>query len=166
MLSGDLDVFGTDITVIPANVIAKRIFCNSQVTVDAYLFNWRRGTIDFHPNGQYVFCDGILSKILEHKGNVWRCMDLSVDKEYFLVTDGEGHYAHGTTIHEAETELRLKVGQRALTLYQPLTLDDSLSFEEAYTCYRNITGACRDGMVQFIQSLPEVKTSYTIREIV
>ena len=165
VLSERLVVTGSNVKVIPSSVIARWIDCDADVQVDAYRFDPISKSIDIHPNGQYVCCDGILPKILEHKGNVWRCMDLSVDKEYFLVTDGEGHYAHGTTIHEAETELRLKVGQRALTLYQPLTLDDSLSFEEAYTCYRNITGACRDGMVQFIQSLPEIKESYTIREI-
>ncbi|MDY4526610.1 MAG: hypothetical protein SPE11_01665, partial [Parabacteroides sp.] len=166
VLSGDLDVLGTDITVIPANVIAKEIHCNSQVRVDAYRFKWWREAIDFHPNGQYVCCDGILSKILEHKGNVWRCMDLSVDKEHFVVTDGEGHYAHGTTIHEAETKLRPKFGHRVLTRYQHLKLDDSLSFKDAYTCYREITGAFRPEMDQFIQSFPEVKESYTIREII
>ena len=166
VLSGDLDVLGTDITVIPANVIAKRIFCNSQVTVDAYLFNWRRGSIDFHPNGQYVCCDRIVSKILEHKGNVWRCVDLSVDKEHFLVTDGEGHYAHGMTIQMAKADLRFKVNERYISQYETLKLDDSLSFDEAYSCYRTITGACRFGTDQFIQSLPEVKESYTIREII
>ena len=166
VLSGDLDVFGTDITVIPANVIAKRIFCNSQVTVDAYLFNWRRGSIAFHPNGHYVCCDRIVSKILEHKGNVWRCVDLSVDKEHFLVTDGEGHYAHGMTIQMAKADLRFKVNERYISQYETLTLDDSLSFDEAYTCYRNITGACRFGTDQFVQSLPEIKESYTIREII
>ena len=165
ILAGCLDVSGTDVAVIPSQVICSVILYDAGVQVDAYQFDARVRNFDFHPNGQYVRCDGILSKILEHKGNVWRCMDLSVDKEHFLVTDGEGHYAHGTTIQLAKADLRFKVSHRSLTQYQSLTLDDSLSFEEAYTCYREITGACRFGTDQFIQSLPEVKESYTIREI-
>ena len=88
------------------------------------------------------------------------------ENEHFVVTDGEGRYAHGTTIHEAETKLRPKFGHQVLTRYQHLKLDDSLSFKDAYTCYREITGACRFGTDQFIQSLSEVKESYTIREII
>ena len=165
VLSERLVVTGSNVKVIPSSVIDRWIDCDADVQVDAYRFDPISKSIDIHPNGQYVCCDGILSKILEHKGNVWRCMDLSVDKEHFLVTDGEGHYAHGTTIQLAKADLRFKVSHRSLTQYQSLTLDDSLSFEEAYTCYREITGACRFGTDQFIQSLPEVKESYTIREI-
>ena len=53
-----------------------------------------------------------LVEILENKGNVWRCLDLSLGKEYFLVTDGVGHYAHGSTIQQAEGVLRFKFGHR------------------------------------------------------
>ena len=165
VLSGSLDVRGSHVKVIPSSVIARWIDCDADVQVDAYRFDAQSKPIDIHPNGQYVCCNGILSKILEHKGNVWRCMDLSVDKEHFLVTDGEGHYAHGKTLQLAKADLRFKVSHRSLTQCQSLTLDDSLSFEDAYICYREITGACRFGMDQFIQSLPEVKESYTIREI-
>ena len=166
VLSGYLDVRGSHVKVIPSSVIARWIDCDADVQVNAYRFNAQRRRIDIHPNGQYVWCDGILSKILEHKGNVWRCADMYFENEHFVVTDGEGRYAHGTTIHEAETELRPKFGHQVLTRYQHLKLDDSLSFKDAYTCYREITGACRFGTDQFIQSLPEVKESYTIREII
>ena len=112
VIAGCLDVFGTDVTVIPSHVICSLILYDAGVQVDAYQFNRRSEAIDFHPNGQYVCCNGILSKILEHEGNVWRCMDLSVDKELFVVTDGVGHYAHGSTIQQAEGVLRFKFGHR------------------------------------------------------
>ena len=113
VIAGCLDVFRTDVTVIPSHVICSLILYDAGVQVDAYQFNRRSEAIDFHPNGQYVCCNGILSKILEHEGNVWRCMDLSVDKELFVVTDGVGHYAHGSTIQQAEGVLRSRFRHRA-----------------------------------------------------
>jgi len=38
--------------------------------------------------------------------------------------------------------------------------------EEAKTIYRVITGACRAGTEQFVQSLGELKERYTVRELV
>ena len=166
VLSGCLDVSDTDVMVIPSNVVCFTMTHNAGVQVDAYRFNMHYDAIDFHPNGQYICCDRILSRILEHKGNVWRCEDLVKGKEHFILTDGAGHYAHGETMQSAKADLRFKVGPRDISRYATLKLDDSLSFEEAYACYRTITGACQFGTDQFIQSLPEVKDTYTIREII
>ena len=165
VLSSFLDVSGTGVSVIPANVITKKIYCEPGVKVDAYRFQSSKA-MDVHPNGQYIMCDGILAKLLERKGNVWRCMDLSNGQEHYMLTDGAGHYAHGKTIQLAKADLRFKVSPREMDQYQKLDLDASLTFEEAYACYRTITGACQFGTDQFIQSLPEVKDTYTIREII
>lgn len=165
VMSGTVDVTGCPISTISSDIICKEIECDNQVKVETYLFKPEKA-IDFHPNGKYVVCDRFFSKVLEHKGHVWRCIDIQRNEEHYIVTDGKRHYAHGKTIASAKLDLHFKVSPRELSRYQYLKLDDSLSFKDAYTCYRNITGACQFGTDLFIQSLPEVKEFYTIREII
>ena len=165
VMAGTIGVTGSPISRISSDIICKEIVCDKRVKVETYRFHLKKA-IDFHPNGKYVVCDDIFSEVVEHKGNVWRCVDIKRGNEHYIVTDGKRHYAHGETIDSAKLDLRFKVNKRTLTDYRKLKLDDSLSFEDAYTCYREITGACRFGTDQFIQSLSEVKESYTIREII
>ena len=49
-----------------------------------------------------------------------------------------------------------------------MSLDDTLSFEEAIVAYRSITGACSSGTRDFIENrlLTPHKEKYTIREII
>ena len=52
--------------------------------------------------------------------------------------------------------------------YKNLTLDDTLSYEEAIAAYRTITGACSAGTRDFLENrLPSPhKDKYSIREII
>jgi hypothetical protein len=53
-------------------------------------------------------------------------------------------------------------------MYEGMTLDDTLTFEEAIAAYRTITGACSPGTRDYIANrLPKPhKETYTIREII
>ena len=118
---------------------------------------------------KYIKADGIFSVIDSHHGNVYKVYKLEEEnKPFYLVTDGAGHWSHGATIAEAKSDLIYKINNRDTSAYENLTLDDTLSYEEAIAAYRTITGACSAGTRDFIEnSLPSPhKDEYTIREII
>ena len=85
----------------------------------------------------------------------------------YLITDGNGNWAHGVTLEEAREDLVYKVTDRKKSDYEHLTLADTLTHAEAIRCYRVVTGACSRGTRSFIENrLQERKESYSIREII
>ena len=118
-------------------------------------------------NGRYIKADENFAKILEQKGNLYH-IDMYGDGEItYLITDGEGNWAHGETLDEAKADLLYKITDRDKSDYGNLTLDSELSFEDAIVCYRVITGACSFGTKDFIENrLGEKKDEYTISEII
>ena len=118
-------------------------------------------------NHKYIKCDGIFNVVVSHHGNVYKVKDIGRTKEYYLVGDGNGKWAHGDTIDDAKKDLLYKISNRDKTGYKNLTLDSILSYEEAIECYRVITGACSSGTKGFCENrLGEIKNHYTIREII
>lgn len=118
---------------------------------------------------RYIKADGIFSVIDSHHGNVYKVHTLGQeDKPFYLITDGDNHWAHGATIAEAKADLIYKINDRDTSEYENLTLDDTLSYEEAIVAYRTITGACSIGTKDFIEiRLPSPhKDKYSIREII
>ena len=137
-------------------------------------------TIVFKPNykgahlfenktGKYIKADGIFSKIIEQKGNVYH-VQLDEDKGItYLVTDGEGNWSHGNFLKEAKDDLIYKIGARNKDDYNNLNLESELSFEEAIKCYRVITGACSFGTKNYIDKKLKnsmKKDKYMIQEII
>ena len=55
---------------------------------------------------------------------------------------------------------------RGAEQYKGLTLDSVVKYEEAVIMYRVITGACQQGTQNFLDNLGEIKTEYTVREII
>ena len=102
------------------------------------------------------------------KGHVYRVHKIGQTKQMYIVTDGDGHYAHGDTLQDARADLIYKINDRDTTAYKNMSLDDSLTFEEAIAAYRTITGACSPGTRDYIENrLPKPhKEKYTIREII
>ena len=126
----------------------------------AYLFE--------NENGRYIDADDMFAKIIKQKGNVYHIqMDGSGEISY-LITNGEGRWAHGDTLEEAKDDLLFKIGNRNKDDYWGLTLDSELSFEDAIVCYRVITGACSFGTRDFIEHRlgENKKDKYTISEII
>ena len=76
-------------------------------------------------------------------------------------------YAHGKSIKEAREDLLFKIAKKDSGIYKNLSLSSKISKEEAIVCYRIITGACRAGVQNFIDSnnLNNVKT-ISIEEII
>ena len=94
----------------------------------------------------------MFTEVVSHKGNAWRVKKLNSDKVFYLITDGNGKYAHGDTLKEAKEDLIYKLDGRNKSDFAGLTLDSELSFEEAVVCYRVITGACSFGVKDYIKS--------------
>ena len=147
-VGGDLALRGTGITDI------------SKVKKDApILCQWK--------NGKYIKCDGVFNEVISHHGNVYKVKDIGKTKEYYLVGDGNGKWAHGDTIEEARKDLMYKISNRDKSKYEDLTLDSVLSYEEAIECYRVITGACSTGTKGFCENvLTKKEEFYSIKEII
>lgn len=118
-------------------------------------------------NSKFIKVDGMFAEKVNHHGNVWEVKKINGTKTFFIVTDGNGNYAHGDTIQEAKKDLIYKISNRDKSEYENLTLNSELTFEEAIECYRVITGACSFGTKDFVENyLAEKKNKYTIREII
>lgn len=116
----------------------------------------------------YIKVDGIFSVVDSHRGNVWITHRIGKNETLYVITDGNGHYAHGNTLKEAKADLIYKINNRDASIYKNLSLNDEVSFEEAIAMYRTVTGACVAGTRDFIKNrLPEPhKEKYTIREVI
>ena len=116
----------------------------------------------------YIKVDGMFTEVDGHHGNVYRVHKLGSDKQLYLVTDGDNHWAHGDTLQEAREDLIYKINDRDTSMYKGMTLDDTLTFEEAIAAYRTITGACSPGTRDYIANrLPKPhKEKYSIGEII
>ena len=172
-----LDIRHTKITELPDNlVVGDRAYCASNTQIIPTLTKEAKEKLkkikDFlqwNVGGKtYIKTDGIFSVVDSHKGNVWRTHRVGKEETLYVVTDGEGHYAHGNTLKEAKDDLIYKINDRDISSYENLSLDDEVSFEDAIIMYRTITGACAAGTRNYIENrLPTPhKERYTIREII
>ena len=167
-VGGSLYIEDTEITNLPEGLTVGGSICiegteitnTLKVKKDApTLYQWR--------NNKYIKCDGIFNEVISHHGNIYKVKDIGRTKEYYLVGDGNGKWAHGDTIEEARNDLLYKISNRDKSKYEDLTLDSVLSYEEAIECYRVITGACLAGTKGFCENvLTKKEEFYSIKEII
>ena len=166
-VGGSLDLRGTGITSLPDNLtVGGSLYLrgtgitntNKVVRKSIDFFEWR--------NKAYIKVDGIFSKVISNKGNVYKISQIGDNKERYLLTNGNGRWSHGDTLKEAKDDLIFKIRDRDKSSYSNLTLDSELSFEESIEAYRVITGACSAGTKMFVQSLSNTKDKYKISEII
>ena len=117
---------------------------------------------------KYIFVDYRLSEVISKKGNIWKLKDpgeTDKNKFYFLVSDGNGKYAHGNTIKEAKADLIYKISIRDKSHFKNLDLNKKFEFSELIEMYRTITGACSIGVRNFVETLKLEKKPYSISEV-
>ena len=183
-MGGYLDISHTSLKLFPDNIAvgwfidSSSTFITDDSKVNKSLSQEQQKKIHdlenmalfWERNGErYIKADGIFSVIDSHHGNVYRVHQIGQeDRQFYLVTDGDNHWAHGETLEEAKVDLVYKINNRDTSAYKDLSLDDTLSYEEAIAAYRSITGACSAGTKYFIENrLPSPhKDKYTIREII
>ena len=182
-VGGNLDLRGTGITSLPKGLtIGESIYLRDTGITDTSNVTWTLSAKDRkkisdaqnrpltwkRDDKAYIKVDGMFTEVDSHHGNVYRVHKLGCGKQLYLVTDGDNHWAHGDTLQEARVDLIYKINDRDTSMYDGMTLDGTLTFEEAITAYRTITGACSPGTRDYINNrLPKPhKAKYTIREII
>ena len=167
-VGGSLDLRGTGITSLPDNLtVGCDLYLRGTGITDRSKVN--RNTPNFFEwrNREYIKVDGIFSKVVSCRGNVYKICQIGESKERYLVTDGVGKWSHGDTLKEAKDDLIYKISNRDKSEYDNLTLESELTFAEAIEAYRVITGACSAGTKMFVKNeLSERKEKYTISEII
>ena len=185
-----LDISDTGVTSLPEDLLigGSLYFENTNITsfpdrlvVGGYVYNRYREVIDINQdinvdfvekiwgNKPYCKVDGIFTEVVERKGKVWKVRKIGETETFYIVNDGNGHYAHGDTIEAAKADLIYKITNKNKSDYEDLTLESVLTHEDAIQCYRVITGACSFGTKNFVENiLPqnELKDQYTIAEII
>ena len=182
-VGGDIDLRGSGITSLPKCLtIGEFIYLRDTGITDTSNVTWtlsaearkkisdaQNRPITWKRDGrEYIKADGMFTAVDSHHGNVYRVHKLGCEKQLYLVTDGDNHWAHGDTLQEARVDLIYKINDRDTSMYNGMTLDSTLTFEEAIAAYRTITGACSPGTRDYINNrLPKPhKAKYTIHEII
>ena len=182
-VGGSLDLRGTGITALPDNLTvggslylrgtgitgevkvnkklsSKAIAAISRVSNMPIFWEWN--------DRSYIKVDDMFTAIDSHHGNVYRVHKLNSSEQLYLVTDSENRWAHGRTLQEARADLIFKINDRDTSVYRNMSLNDTITYEEAIAAYRTITGACAAGTKDFIENrLPKPhKDKYTVQEII
>ena len=119
-------------------------------------------------NKEYIKVDGIFTRIISERGKVMKVQRVARKEIEYLVTDGEGRWAHGATLREAKESLIYKIADRDSSKYKEWKKDTIVTHAEAIEAYRVITGACALGTRHFCESVlgENKKDKYTIAEVV
>lgn len=113
-----------------------------------------------------MYADDILTLIKEKKVKKGYTYFVGRIPNHNVIYDGV-NYAHCRNFKEGVLDLEFKKAkERGAEQYKNLGLDSIVSFDEARTMYRIITGACQAGTQQFIDNMKEKKEQYTISEII
>ncbi len=116
--------------------------------------------------GRYLYADNQLIHVKRKHNVQGYTLYVGKIKGQNVVFDGK-NYAHCATLRDGIADLAFKNAKdRGADQYKDLTLDSVLTAEEIITMYRIITGACRQGTARFVESLGELKDTYTIREAI
>ena len=117
-------------------------------------------------DGKYIYCDNMLTHIKRARAIGKYTYYIGKIKGRNVIYDGE-NYAHCETFKSGVQELEFKKAKdRGAEQYKGLSLDTVLTVPEAVTMYRIITGACKQGSEMFVNSVKDIKETYTLREVI
>jgi hypothetical protein len=165
-VGGFLNLSNTHITALPDNLTVggDLNLRNTSITETSHV-NRKVPDMLTWQGGRYILVDGIFSEVVHKRDHIWKVKQIGKTETSYVVTDGEGRFAHGSTIREAREDLIYKISDRDKSDYESLALDHEFTFQQAIEAYRVITGACALGTKQFVAEQSEVKETYTIKEI-
>ena len=182
-VGGSLDLRGTGITALPDNLtVGGYLYLRGtgitalpdNLTVGGSLIldkrKERRKVKHLHNGdyvaGRYIFCDNILTHVKKVKQVGAYTLYIGKIPGRNVVSDGT-NYAHCKKLRDGIADLAFKSAvNRGADQYKGMSLDTELTVAECVTMYRIITGACRQGSENFVNSLGELKEKYTIREAI
>ena len=111
-----------------------------------------------------IIADGILSEVINHKGNVYRVKNYGEEEITYLIKDGDT-YSHGDTLKEAKDSLVYKISNRDTSVYKGYTLETIVTLEQAIKMYRVVTGACEGGTRHFVET-HKLPKKMTVKELI
>ena len=164
-VGGSLYLSGTGITALPDNLTVggSLDLSGTGITGGGKYHRLKNG--DYVP-GRYLYADGVLTHVKTKKTIGEYTLYVGKIKGRNVVYDGT-NYAHCNSLREGIADLNFKkAADRGAGQYKHLTLDDSMTREEAMAMYRIITGACKQGTENFVANLKDPKESYTVREMI
>ena len=164
---GSLDLSGTQITALPENLtVGGWLYLRDSQIPDGEVEKVKRPTDgDIRPF--YIYADGRIFHYTgrSHKLDGYTVYIGKIPGQY-LVSDGE-MWAHCRNVRDGIADILFKRAKdRGAEQYRGLDMDKPYSVEDLKTMYRIITGACRAGTVSFVDSIKDLKDSYTIREAI
>ena len=135
----------------------------TQITNRDHYKQLRNG--DYVPN-KYFYCDGILTHVKRRKNIGKYLYYIGKIKGRNVITDGT-LFAHCKNLRDGIADIEFKKAKdRGAEQYKGLTRESVVKTEDAIAMYRIITGACKAGTEQFLQTLGELKPEYTVQEII
>ena len=165
---GWLDLSGTQITALPDNLTVggSLDLRGTQITAAERrkVLRLIDGTIK---DRNYIYADG---QIFHYTGKHHKIGEYTVYvgkiNGKMLVTDGK-LWAHCKTAKEGIADILFKRAKdRGADQYRGIDLDAPRTVEELKTMYRIITGACRAGTEAFVNSVRDLKETYTVRDAI
>ena len=163
-VGGSLYLSGTNITALPDNLTVGG-------SLDLSGTNIKKNTAKRLKNGDYVegkylYADNILTHIKRKRRMKGYTYYIGKIEGKNVIYDGK-NYAHCKTFKDGVIDLQFKQAkERGAEQYKNLTIESVINKDDAITMYRIITGACRQGTENFLNSLKETKEEYTVKEII
>ena len=165
-VGGSLYLNGTQIASLPDNLTVggSLDLSGTQVPIDKRKWKTLKNG-DYVPK-RYIYADNILTHIKScHTIKGYTFYKGKIDGQN-VISDGV-NYAHCDTFRNGVADLLFKTAKdRGAYQYKGLTLDSELTPGEMINMYRVITGACKQGTENFVNSLGKLKEKYTIREAI
>ena len=166
---GWLNLRGTQITSLPDNLTVggwidlRKTPIESKEQEAKKIKRLKNGD---YVEGRYLYCDDTLIHVKRKRKIGEYTYYVGKIKGMNAIYDGE-NYAHCKDFRDGVNDLEFKKSKdRGALQYRDYTMDTVVSFEDAKTMYRIITGSCKAGTEQFVNGLRSVKEQYTVREII
>jgi ribosomal protein L7/L12 len=116
----------------------------------------------------YVLADGILEKLVSKrtKGRltIYKTKKIGSNKERYVIQEGN-NFSHGNNLKQAIEDLQYKISDRDTSEYEKWNLKTKASKAEMIKAYRKITGACAEGVKDFVNSV-KVKDEMTVSSVI
>jgi hypothetical protein len=112
----------------------------------------------------YLLADGILAKVINKKGNVYKVEIVGKTEPSYVLQDGE-NFAHGVTIQKAVEDLRFKTASKDTSQFKSWDINEAREVSDLVFAYRCITGACGQGVELFCKTIDTTK-KYTIKKVI
>ena len=164
-VGGGLDLRGTGITTLPDNLtVGGGLDLRGTGITKKKVKKLQDGD---YVDARWLYANGILTHVKKQKKLQGYTFFVGRIPGRNVIFDGT-NYAHCDTLRNGIADLLFKsASERGAEQYKGLPLDTEMTAEEGMTMYRCITGACRQGTEQFVNSLGErLKAKYTIREMI